>query len=145
MTRGHGRPATARDTTKIVLVVNDDHEVRHLLTRFVAGLGLIAVPVADGAQAEVLWATLQPDLVLLDLKRGEADVPRLVVRFKAERPDTLIVVIARGGVAEVPGVDAVLWEPIRLSRLGQALGELLALPGQAPADAPRANGEGRSA
>jgi two-component system OmpR family response regulator len=114
-----------RAAAKIVLLVDDEAEVRQLLTRFVARLGPIAVPVGDGAQAEVLWETLRPDLVLLDLERRHADVPRLVARFKRERPRTPIVVITHEGTDQAPGADEVLRKPIRLTRLGEALARLL--------------------
>ena len=55
-----------------VLVVDDDHEARLLLSTVVARAGFDVNAVADGSMALTMMASTPPDIVLLD-----AHLPRL--------------------------------------------------------------------
>ena len=66
-------PEPLRPTTRTVLVVDDDAEVRHLLRATVELAGHRVVDAADGAEALELIKRSAPDLVLLDVRMPRLD------------------------------------------------------------------------
>jgi diguanylate cyclase (GGDEF)-like protein len=88
---------TARQT---ILVVEDDPEIRYLLSAILAGEGRDVVSTATGAEARTRLDAGDVDLVILDLILPDMDGRSLLSQMR-DRPETapvqVIVVTARGG------------------------------------------------
>jgi DNA-binding response OmpR family regulator len=118
----------------MVLVVDDNAEIRDFLTQFLLRKDFIPIPVPDGAHAQVVCGALAPDAVLLDLVLPDTDGLALIRHIKAQRPDTSLVIISGWLDDELKarcreeGADDVLTKPINLNRLAQILVRLLRLP-----------------
>jgi CheY-like chemotaxis protein len=68
-TRAAGaRPTKEGSTMPIALLVDDDEDVRSLLTLTVGRVGMSAVEAYDGKHALEVLQTVTPDLVLLDVQ-----------------------------------------------------------------------------
>ncbi|MFN8104242.1 MAG: response regulator transcription factor [Acidimicrobiia bacterium] len=93
-TRGDA-PATAR-----ILVVDDDPNVRRLVTANLRSVGYDTLTAADGTEATTLIAREQPDLVVLDVMlpgldgfevirsvRAFSEVPIIVLTVRGEQPN----------------------------------------------------------
>jgi DNA-binding response OmpR family regulator len=128
MTRRKNRPASS---TSLVLVVDDNPEIRELLTQYLIRSGLIAVPVPNGAHAAIMCETLKPDLILVDLVQPDLEALALIERLKAQRGRTPLVVISawldsdRDALCRAAGADDVLPKPLDLGDLGRTLSRLL--------------------
>jgi len=89
------------DVGQVVLVVEDDPEIRYLLSVVLGADDRTIVEAATGAQAEDLLSTRSFDLIVLDLILPDADGRALLRRIR-ERPNTartpVSVVSARGGL-----------------------------------------------
>jgi two-component system OmpR family response regulator len=86
-----------------ILVVDDDHEIRDLLARFLERGGLRVSVARDGREARRLWAQGHYHLVVLDLMlpgegglelarwlRGQANVPIVMLTAMGEETDRII-------------------------------------------------------
>jgi CheY-like chemotaxis protein len=125
-------PAAPREqevTNLRILAVEDEPELRRMLTRMLAGLGHTAVEAASGEEALDFLATGEElDLVLTDLGLGAGmNGWELVEQVHRRRPN-LEVVLATGwgaeidpGEASVRGVSAVVAKPYSIQDLRRAL------------------------
>ena len=52
----------------VVLVIEDDPDIRALMTRRIAKLGIEVIEVGTGEQGLDLAASLRPDLIVLDIR-----------------------------------------------------------------------------
>jgi CheY-like chemotaxis protein len=132
-----------RGAIKMVLVVDDEAEIREILAQYLIRIGLIPIPVPNGAHAQVVCKTLAPDAVLLDLGRLDTDRLALIRQIKTQRPGTPVVVMMSGlldgkreAQCRAEGADALLPKPIDLKHLGQVLARLLRLPEERPPGPP---------
>lgn len=111
-----------------VLVVEDEHELRELIARWLETKGYAVVEAPDGQDAvDLLEAGLEPDVILLDLS-----LPRMSGRQfldwmrahpkHAHRP----VIVASAYLDELPPVDAdrTFAKPFRPDRLAAELERL---------------------
>jgi DNA-binding response OmpR family regulator len=116
-----------------ILVVDDDHECRLLLSTFAAQAGYEVDAVADGSMALTLIASKLPDLVLLDVnlpKRDGFEVCRAIRESK--RTEHLPVIMltafsttdARERGLEV-GADEFVAKPFRAGELLEVIDQLL--------------------
>lgn len=119
---------------KLVLLVEDDPEIRKFLRRCLEKLELRVKEAATGRAALALLKEEKPALVCLDLMLPEFsgyeicemiraspdlhDVPVLVVSARAMPPDR--------AMAEEAGASGYLIKPIRFKAFSAAVGELLA-------------------
>lgn len=67
-----------------VLVVEDDADIRELLTHLLESEGYHAVPVADGATAVDTARVVHPDLITLDLSLPGLDGVAVLTQVKAD-------------------------------------------------------------
>ncbi|CDK97586.1 DNA-binding two component response transcriptional regulator (OmpR family) [Magnetospirillum gryphiswaldense MSR-1 v2] len=74
----------AMNTTPHILVVDDDHEIRDLLARFLAKHGLHVSTARDGAEMTKLLDAHGIDLVVLDLMMPGEDGLSLTRRLRAQ-------------------------------------------------------------
>ena len=97
-----------------ILVVDDDDRLRALLSKFLAGHGLLVATARDAADARAKLATLTFDLIVLDLMmpgesgldfaarlRRESDVPILMLTARGE-PEDRIAGLERGADDYLP-------------------------------------------
>ncbi|WP_164738386.1 response regulator [Aquabacter cavernae] len=80
------------DSGAHILVVDDDHEIRKLLGRYLAGQGFRVTMACDGREMEEKLATLRIDLMVLDLMLPDAsglDLCR-AVRARSRLPIILL-------------------------------------------------------
>ena len=87
-----------------VLVVDDQAAFRRaaaLLVRAAAGLTLVG-EAASGEEAMVLAQSLEPDLVLMDVRLPGITGPEATRRILAERPATRIILMSTHEPADLP-------------------------------------------
>jgi len=97
-TTAHGLEAV----TRRILIVDDESNIREVLTHYLEAAGFAAIGAADGATALRLAATSPPDLVVLDVMlpgidgmevcrrlRDESAIPILMLTAKTEEDDKL--------------------------------------------------------
>lgn len=89
----HPGPTTG---TSIRVLIADDHSV---VRRGLAAIidmeedAIVVGQAADGAEAIELWRTLQPDVVLMDLRMPRMEGVEAIRRIRAEDPDAGIIVL----------------------------------------------------
>jgi two-component system OmpR family response regulator len=91
------------DPTPHILVVDDDREIRDLLSRFLERQGMRVTAARDAREARKLWPLGRYHLVVLDLMmpgesgldfarwlRGQEDVPIVMLTAMAEETDRIV-------------------------------------------------------
>ncbi len=119
--------------TKRILVVDDDHECRLLLSTFVAQAGYRVDAVADGAMALTMMQSQPPDVVLLD-----ANLPRLDgfevcrrIRANEKTQHTPVVIITAFSTEDTKqrglavGADEYVQKPFRAENVLEIVEQLL--------------------
>jgi len=81
-----------------VLVVEDEHDIRELLRRYLVRAGLAVIVAATGAEALLELEASRPDLVLLDLGLPDIDGTEILDRAAPDIP--VIVLTARAGLPD---------------------------------------------
>jgi CheY-like chemotaxis protein/anti-sigma regulatory factor (Ser/Thr protein kinase) len=128
--------ARAASRRAIVLLVDDEDEVRFTTAESLADLGYDVGPV-ESAQAALdrVAAGLAPDLLVTDHLMPGMTGAQLAAEFRRRLPDTPVLMIT--GYAQLPPEEAggfdVLIKPYRHAELALRVAELLA---QQPAPAP---------
>lgn len=99
-----------------VLVVDDDEVMRRCVARLIkveSGLELIG-EAADGQAAVEMVLSLQPDLVIMDVRMPFMDGIEATRRIMAERPETVVIGFSsfcesniRGAILSAGAVDFV--------------------------------------
>jgi DNA-binding response OmpR family regulator len=91
-----------------VLVIEDDPDIRKLITECLRAAGLDALPAVDGAQALRTALARKPAAVVLDLGLPDFDGAQFVARWRERRPDSrdvpIVVVSGRPDRREVGGL-----------------------------------------
>jgi len=82
-----------------VLVVDDEHAIRHFVQCALADAGYHVTIAANGEEAMGKFKSEGPDLVVLDMKLPDADGLDLLAQMKQESPDTPVILIT--AVADV--------------------------------------------
>jgi DNA-binding response OmpR family regulator len=77
-----------------VLVVDDEHSVRDVLSRFLVERGYVVDAAEDGEQALEMILSEVPDIVLLDLKMPRLDGIELLKRLRLEGVDVAVITIS---------------------------------------------------
>lgn len=91
----------------LVLVVDDDPEIRESLARELRAAGYAVSTAADGREAERVAREASPDLVLTDIAMPFADGFALIAAVRAFSRTPIIVLSVRGGdVDKVRALDA---------------------------------------
>jgi DNA-binding NtrC family response regulator len=96
------RPAQRGDgelPSSHVLVVDDEHSIRHFVQCALADAGYHVTMAANGEEAMSRFKNEVPDLVVLDVKLPDADGLDLLAQMKQESPDTPVILIT--AVADV--------------------------------------------
>lgn len=127
-TSGRSRPGEGHGGRgRLVLVVCRDLEARERMSQHLLARGLIPVPAASAAQAEVVCQKLEPQMAVIDLPSGgDHDGVALVPRLKARLP-TLSIAVCTPPSAHAEaryraeGVEALLPKPLDFAQLERVL------------------------
>ena len=76
-----------------LLIVEDNVIMRSLLRRMVAGLASVIYECGDGAEALAIYATHQPDWVLMDIRMKRIDGLQATRQIKAAFPDARVIIV----------------------------------------------------
>jgi CheY-like chemotaxis protein len=116
-----------------VLVVEDEHELRELIARWLETKGYIVTEAADGQDAvDLLEAGLEPDVILLDLSLPRMSGTAFLEWLRAQpKHRHRRVIVASAYLEDLPPVDAdrTFAKPFRPDRLAAEL-ELLLTSGE---------------
>ena len=83
-----------------VLLVDDDSEIRELLSEYLRGYGIEATAVADGTAMRQAFAAERFELVILDLMLPGEDGISLCRALRAQSDVPIIMLTARGEAAD---------------------------------------------
>ena len=83
-----------------VLIVDDDEEIRQLLSVYLEGAGYQAHTAADGEQMWQVLASRPVDLIILDLMLPGDDGLELCRQLRARRNIPVIMLTARGTLVD---------------------------------------------
>ncbi len=120
-----------------VLIVDDDPDLRQLLTRYLGDNGLRVNTVADGAAMDAYLAGNEaPDLLILDLMLPGEDGLSIARRLRSQRDLPIIILSARGDevdriVGLEMGADDYLPKPFNPRELLARIHAVLRRPGRA--------------
>jgi CheY-like chemotaxis protein len=111
-----------------VLVVEDEHELRELIARWLETRGYQVVEAADGRDAvELLEAGFEPDVILLDLTMPRMD-GRAFLEWLRAKPahENRPVIVASAYLEDEPplGADRTFAKPFRPDLLERELSRL---------------------
>lgn len=111
-----------------VLVVEDEHELRELIARWLETKGYVVVEAADGQDAvELIEAGLEPDVILLDLSLPRMDGTAFLEWLRAQPEHAhRRVIVASAYLEDLPavGADRTFAKPFRPERLAAELERL---------------------
>ena len=123
------QPGCVAKSAKKILLVEDNNEVRELLALFMKRLGYKVFEAATGLEAIDLAATLQPDLIMMDLRLPEMNGAEATAHLKTnpstrDIPVLIITAYIAGidtGRALDAGAEEILFKPIGLTTLTNIL------------------------
>lgn len=131
---GENRPANFNCESGLideckVLVVDDDHLVRHMLANFFARFGYPVTKAVGGPEAVVYISRSHYHLVLTHLEMPELDGYQVAHQIKRQSPCTKVVIMTECGPTEVSRrttgeIDGWLFIPFRIMDLGKVLSAL---------------------
>src|SRR5262249_23099705 len=84
----------AASTKRNVMIIEDDAEVRAIVTTLLTGEGFAVEEASDGRAAVERAFLTKPDLILVDLRLPGLDGAEVCKRIRAGRLDTPIIVIS---------------------------------------------------
>jgi CheY-like chemotaxis protein len=111
-----------------VLVVDDEPEVRFVLTEFLESRGYDVRAAESGPQALAMVEEVEPHVVLLDVTMPEMDGMETLKRLAALRPGLPIIMVTANADVDVTskllalGAADYIPKPFDLDYLGQAVG-----------------------
>jgi two-component system KDP operon response regulator KdpE len=113
-----------RRLNRRVLVIEDDTDIRKLITDALKGVGLDVVPAVDGRQALRTALARKPAAVVLDIGLPDFDGTQFVARWRERRPDAndvpIVVVSGRSDrreIASLLGAAYVCGKPFEVDEL----------------------------
>ena len=123
-------------TPLYVLVVDDEKEIRMLITRWLEHEGHHVTCAADGVEAASVSDVKEFDLIVTDVLMPERDGVQLIAEIKKTRPNARVLAMSGGGrvldsadclrMAQALGAHAAVMKPFKrdqfLAALTQAMG-----------------------
>jgi len=113
-----------RRLNRRVLVIEDDTDIRRLITESLTNAGLDVVAAIDGGQALRTALARKPAAVVLDLGLPDFDGTQFVSRWRERRPDAndvpIVIVSARPDrkeIATLLGAAYVCGKPFEVDEL----------------------------
>ncbi len=111
-----------------ILVVDDEDSIRHFVSRSLKDEGYQVRSAGSADEARSLFNDETPELVILDMKLGEANGLDLLAEFKRTSPDAVVIVITAFGETETAvramseGAFYFLKKPLQLDELNTIVG-----------------------
>ncbi|QFY63839.1 response regulator (plasmid) [Rhizobium grahamii] len=81
------------NTTEHILIVDDDREIRTLLSRYLEGQGLRVSVAADRRECEAVLASTQPDLIVLDVMLPDGSGLDICRDLRDRRPPVAVILL----------------------------------------------------
>jgi two-component system KDP operon response regulator KdpE len=113
-----------RRLNRRVLVIEDDNDIRRLITEALANAGLDVITAVDAGQALRTALARKPAAVVLDIGLPDYDGTQFVARWRERRPDATevpIVVVSgrsdRREIASLLGAAYVCGKPFEVDEL----------------------------
>ncbi len=72
---------------KVILVVDDDHDVVYLLSEYLAGFGYRVISANSGKMARTVTDNYRPDLILSDINMPDGNGLNLLHKVKSNFPE----------------------------------------------------------
>src|SRR4051812_1150535 len=88
---------TLLNTMQKILVIDDDRDMRLLLTRYLQKYGYEVLEAVSGKTALELLEKVRPDIILCDFKLEDSAGTSLLVKIKEKYHDVPVVVITGYG------------------------------------------------
>ena len=116
-------PAAKQGQT--VLIVDDDQEIRNLLSVVLGQRGYSTITAATAAESLCLIASRQPELVLMDYQLPDQDGLTVLREIKTNYPGCYVIMITGKGSEELAvlmmkaGASEYLLKPIDIRTLGE--------------------------
>jgi CheY-like chemotaxis protein len=116
----------------VLLLVEDDDQVRPVTAAFLRELGYTVIEAASAEAASVMVHTLETlDLLVTDVAMSGADGPTLAAQLRAERPDLPVLFVSGHPPGPALVGECVLRKPFSAEALGATLLERLGRSGPA--------------
>jgi DNA-binding NtrC family response regulator len=122
---------------RVILVVDDEEQMRDIVQQVLTSAGHRVVTAVDGKQAGLLLAKEKVDLVLTDLLMPDRDGTELITELRKKHPAMPVVAMSGGGrmprgeylkIAKLFGAHAVLEKPFTAEQLLSTIDLLLPEP-----------------
>ena len=113
-----------------VLVIDDDHGVRHTLSKMLRSLGHEVATASNGGRGMEMMKAEPPQIVITDILMPEQEGFETIIKLRREAPDVKILAISGGfaagdynllSMAHALGADDILAKPFGESDLVRAL------------------------
>lgn len=120
--------------SRLVLMVDDDPNLRDLVGLILSEMGLRVATAATGAEGLDLARSLHPDLILLDDRTPGPEGPEVLRRLKGspqtvDIPIVVMTAVPSPELFQSPGPDEVLRKPFDPDQLEALVRRCLGLPG----------------
>ena len=122
-------------STAKILVVDDDAQIRRLLSSTLKAEHYEVIEAENGQQGCERYRQHQPDLLITDLVMPKQNGIDMILELKKEFPDLRVVAISGGGgitgsfdylpIAKLIGAGHILQKPFGLQELKAAVAEVL--------------------
>lgn len=98
------------ETTKHVLVVDDEDEIRHMLRLLLEASGYMVSEACNGQECIAMANANPPDAIILDVMMPKMNGGKVARTLKKNEATSLIPIIMLTGLDEKKYMKAALWE-----------------------------------
>ena len=118
----------------LVLVIDDDPQMRRTLKRLLNANDHHVLDAEDGREGLWMFKDKHPDLVITDLIMPGIEGIETIREIRRETPNAKVIAISGGGMTQDPrflraayklGADVVMQKPVKMSDLMGAVNSLL--------------------
>jgi len=151
---GEGAPIVAADGAKTILIIDDEAEIRKMLSRLLSHKGYRVLEAERGHQALRMVKEYAPDLIVLDAMLPEVHGFEIARRIKGSQryghiPIIMVSAVYRGwryaeDLKQTCGVDHFIEKPFKISEVVAAV-EACLIPGKGDIERPDVTGEAEEA
>ena len=119
----------------LVLVIDDDAQMRATIRRMLASSGHSVIEAGNGREGLAVFQSRAPDIVVTDIIMPDKEGIELIIELRRTNRRTRILAISGGGasgtvdflsVAKKLGADLVMKKPLRAAELQEAVNGLAA-------------------